>query len=428
MRTYVFWNRNGDCTIPPHIIKSLAFVGRFDQFFPHNENYTKETRDDMARTGLGRWPGKNFVMNNELKSVFDGAILSDGSFIQQSKISAYFSMSLSVENKDWILNISEIFDKNDVEHKICYYPGKNRISKGKIIHEGPSVRISTPSYRNLLSERERWYPNGIKIVPKDIVLNNVVLAGWYMGDGSISITRRHNTRVCLHVQCFSYNDVSFLSKELLKLDLSSKILKIRESQFILSMTRTNAEKFVDLVRNYTTPSFSYKLNTDKWEPPICTKCGMIIDDTNNFKKYCSLCIPRCVEILRKSRSKNNRINNELRNAKRAVKRGTATEIEKNIVAEHELMLIKRGSEAVQKRKVRQTNAKIMHEKLKSHKWPTRHRMEELIELTSLSEISKLIGVSVNCVSLKCKQLKLKAKPPEYWTWRKDRLSYKELSI
>jgi hypothetical protein len=363
-------------------------------------------------------------MNDELKAVFDGALLSDGSFIQSSRISSYFSMSLSASHEDWILSIAEFFTKNGVEYKISRSPGKTRISKGKIINEKPSVRITTPCYRNLLSERQRWYPNGIKIVPSCLDLRNpMILAGWFMGDGNTSLPRVHNTHVHLHTQCFSRNDVQLLVSKLSEVGLSFHMRGgKKKEQFILTATRLDAEKFIERVKDFVTPSFSYKLKCDKWVAPICQICEQTINTTENFKKYCDLCVPKAVLNLRRSRANNAKFN-IIRKMRRAVASGRVSGVE--FLNEYQETLRIKASIAEQRKAIRSQNREAWEQMVSSHKWPTSEKLAEFLELTSISEIAKAIGVSVSCVAQKCKKLGLRTKPPEYWTWR-ERVKAKDL--
>jgi hypothetical protein len=38
-----------------------------------------------TKTGLGKWPGKWFEMNDELRALFDGALQSIGTFTKKNK-------------------------------------------------------------------------------------------------------------------------------------------------------------------------------------------------------------------------------------------------------------------------------------------------------------------------------------------------------
>jgi len=128
--------------------------------------------------------------------------------------------------------------------------------------------------------------------------------------------------------------------------------------------------------------------------------------------------------LRKSRStnKNFRI---LRNSKRAVASRRCTDIDLEIIKSHEERMKEREEKAIIVKVRKATNRAIMNAQIGKHNWPSQEKMSEFVELTSLSEIAKAVGVSVSRVALKCKQWGIKAKPPEYWTY-KSRLKVSEL--
>jgi hypothetical protein len=73
--------------------------------------------------------------------------------------------------------------------------------------------------------------------------------------------------------------------------------------------------------------------------------------------------------------------------------------------------------AKERKTERSKNKKLLEAMTSEHTWPTADRMKDLVELTSLSEIAKAVGVSVTCISMKCRKLGLRAKPPEYWSHR-----------
>jgi hypothetical protein len=365
-------------------------------------------------------------MTPELKNLFDGLLISDGSYIQTSKVSAHFSMGVHARNEDWIMSITDQFKINHIEYTVRKYPGKVRISKGSIINQGPNIRIYTFSYRNLLPERQRWYPNGIKIVPRDIELTPLVMAGWLMGDGSNSLPRPHNTHVTLHTNGFTYEDVQFLSQKLSEIGIIANIVNGKKSyQFTLNMTRLNAEKYIHMVENLVTPSFKYKTRIDPWYPPKCKKCGVVIENSNNYDKYCDQCIPQSVKNLRRSRA-NNESFELLRKARRAIVRGDYTETDLEIIKNHEVKMQQREIAAQKVKDRLKINGEKIRLEISKHQWPSRQRMAEWVELTSLSEIAKTVKVSIRSISLKCMQWGIKAKPPYYWSHR-PRLKAAELN-
>jgi len=62
--------------------------------------------------------------------------------------------------------------------------------------------------------REIWYPEGKKIVPKNLVLNDFIVAKWYMDDGSLSHSEKQNDRACFSTNSFTEEEVNFLGQQL----------------------------------------------------------------------------------------------------------------------------------------------------------------------------------------------------------------------
>lgn len=62
----------------------------------------------------------------------------------------------------------------------------------------------------------KWYPEGEKIVPRDLVLTPLIIAAWVGDDGAVSTSYSKNKRlrIVLHTQGFPEDDVLFL-RELL---------------------------------------------------------------------------------------------------------------------------------------------------------------------------------------------------------------------
>jgi hypothetical protein len=124
-------------------------------------------------------------MNETIQSVFDGLLLGDASLASRSMISACLRMEIHVDNVDWVDHIKTIFDSNGIKSTIDFIKPRARFINDRQINSGHHVSIRTPMYRNLFSERNRWYPNGVKIIPKDVDISPISIAQWYMGDGSL---------------------------------------------------------------------------------------------------------------------------------------------------------------------------------------------------------------------------------------------------
>jgi len=163
--------------------------------------------------------------------------------------------------------------------------------KGRTQNSSPILKAWSQPCLEFLNERMRWYPNGKKIIPKNLVLNPVVLAHWYMGDGSVSVPKGR-LQVRLHTNGFMDSDVTFLIKMMHKQFGLQGFITHWRGQPIITFQHKNASKFISLVKPFLVPSFIYKAPNNPWVPPRCQKCGETITGllgTRRYVKYCDLC-------------------------------------------------------------------------------------------------------------------------------------------
>ena len=87
-------------------------------------------------------------------------------------------------------------------------------------------------------------------------LNEVGLAYWVMGDGSL---HREGRVLTLHTQGFSHDENKIMSEELnLKFGFKSKVVK-HKNKFVVQFTTSDANKLHDLIKPYLIPTMQYKL-------------------------------------------------------------------------------------------------------------------------------------------------------------------------
>jgi len=144
--------------------------------------------------------------------IINGALLSDGSIENSKKSNYHFCEThcladkeyvewMSAELGDWVSSINDGFSN---------YNGKKYLKS----------RLACHNHVMWNELRQKWYPNGIKIVPKDLQLTPLTLACWHCGDG----TNDPKTGVIELLTCgFTLDDVEFLRAELYKLDIDTTI-------------------------------------------------------------------------------------------------------------------------------------------------------------------------------------------------------------
>lgn len=193
-----------------------------------------------------------------------------------------------IDHEDWIDDIAHRLTEHGVSSSNTPLAGYTKTAKnGAIINARPAVKLSTLHYRSFLTERLRWYPDGLKRVPKDFdITSPITLAYWHMGDGSAYSKDR------LHIQLatngFVEKDVEWLRDQFAdRLGIKAFIAHWRE-QPVLSLGHHNAARFVEIVRPFVVDSFRYKVPANPWKPPTCRMCGREMPGRTRNARWCSL--------------------------------------------------------------------------------------------------------------------------------------------
>jgi hypothetical protein len=120
--------------------------------------------------------------------------------------------------------------------------------------------------KNFLVFREIFYPEGKKIVPKQIgslLTDPLSLAVWYMDDGSLDKRDKYHLNSTIATFCFSYKDCVLLTKTLkvnfgveARVHKSTMRGKIGYRLYIVSGSMAG---FMKIIQPYIQPCFMYKL-------------------------------------------------------------------------------------------------------------------------------------------------------------------------
>jgi len=191
---------------------------------------------DQIATGIG--------ISDISKQILIGTMLGDGHI---SKASSYLSFSHSNKQSDYLEFKKEViefgFYTDDVVVKLnnkTYYAKKAR----------------TKASRALAFFRKEFYPNGIKIVPKNLILTPISLAFWFMDDGYT----KHKNSCCLSeiaAHSFTDDDRLFLVEQLKKLGLDS--YQRSKSRGRILFDKENSRKLSEMISPYVCDSMRYKL-------------------------------------------------------------------------------------------------------------------------------------------------------------------------
>lgn len=206
--------------------------------------------------------------------VFDGTMLSDAS-VKCTGVSALFCISQAgVEHIDWLQVIKDSLSKGGIKFSDIYPKTYTKTIKGKPHLDSYLYSSSCPE---LVEQYFRWYAGGQlhetppnkryvgarKVVPADLEITPIVLAHWFMGDGSSSWMKAKHVIASFSTCCFSVDEVEFLIEEMKELNIDayrgtnggSPVIQIGKDKSIVQL--------MGIIEPYLAPSMMYKVKKPK---------------------------------------------------------------------------------------------------------------------------------------------------------------------
>jgi len=155
-------------------------------------------------------------VDQHLKEMLDGELLGDGSIVPSGLRTAVYGHGS--KHRQYVVWLAEEFAKHGLMQsgsirRTVNYLGGN--------HSSITYVYRSRSYPELMVFRRRFYPQGKKIVPEDLVLTPIVVRQWYLGDGQIHGPPRQRASITLHTCAFDAASIDILLKGLLDLGLKT---------------------------------------------------------------------------------------------------------------------------------------------------------------------------------------------------------------
>ena len=155
----------------------------------------------------GRPQNNKIKLSSKALEIIEGELLGDGS-LTSSRTNSSFEHSTA--NIDYGKYLYKLLQKEVVPL------GKPEILAGRN-GGNPQFRTRTICNKIFTELRQKWYPFGKKIIPKDIKLTSTECLHWFLGDGS------GGSGLVLHTNCFSIEDINILRNGLSKLGIKTSI-------------------------------------------------------------------------------------------------------------------------------------------------------------------------------------------------------------
>ena len=144
-----------------------------------------------------------------------------------------------------------------------------RRKDGRSGKEHTAYDVSTACHPQLRGWRETWYPQGIKVVPEDVIqwLTPLCIAVWFMDDGYRENDGRHGNKV-YHGRRYFFSTDAFSKFDRHRLvvafvqryKLYPEFRAISEKKYRLAFNRQDSQKLAEIMRPHMIPVFEYKFD------------------------------------------------------------------------------------------------------------------------------------------------------------------------
>jgi hypothetical protein len=241
----------------------------YTQYSQNNSEINRENcgyREFVKKFGHQRrkYPQSDLLLIESIKTEMDliqGHLLGDGSiFITGKDCNRDATFNFATKHEEygqWLVQSTESF----AACKLRVYDIYDKRTQ-KSYHR---VSFRTPSNKLFTELRAKWYPEGKKIVPQNLVLTKDLILRWYMDDGNW-----HEKGIYFNTQGFDPKSTEFLRSQLsqflgLKVtiqkhsgDLYRLFIPVRGTGSGVSSTNNNIKRFLEVIGESPISCFSHK--------------------------------------------------------------------------------------------------------------------------------------------------------------------------
>lgn len=192
-------------------------------------------------------------LTSEQHAILIGSLLGDGTLRRQNnRLNALFEVNHAYKHKAYVDWKWQHFQ----QHALT--PPKSRLGKGPRI----AYRFTTRSLPLFTVYHSQFYASGKKLIPKDLELDPMSLAVWFMDDGS-----RIRSAYYLNTQQFTIEEQRFLQALLLSTFGLKSELNRDKKYYRLRISTESSKKMRIIIEPYIVDCLKYKLAND----PVTTE-------------------------------------------------------------------------------------------------------------------------------------------------------------
>ncbi|OGN19096.1 MAG: hypothetical protein A3I32_01285 [Candidatus Yanofskybacteria bacterium RIFCSPLOWO2_02_FULL_45_10] len=189
----------------------------------------------------------------EQKRILVGTLLGDGYLYRDRYNDCYLEIKHSEKQRDYVFWMYENLSN------FCPSEPKQR-------KDNKQWKFMTSSNKDLCFFRQSFYPDGKKIVPRDIkeiLTHPLSLAVWYMDDGSLDYRPKSHYNYSLSTNSFTLEENRLLIgvlKENFGIITSVQAPLCRGVRYPeLYIGVAGRDKFIETIKPYLLPCFKYKI-------------------------------------------------------------------------------------------------------------------------------------------------------------------------
>lgn len=151
------------------------------------------------------------------EEILIGTLLGDAClYLPNKNGNPYLSIKRRLGDRnylEWQASFFSEFLKRPV-HETTYMSSK--IENGtRIKYKYTAAEMVSRCSQAFLPFRQKWYPNGKKIVPKDLQLSPLIITEWFCDDGCVSIRKNGKSlKIGFSAMGFNNDDMDFLKSSL----------------------------------------------------------------------------------------------------------------------------------------------------------------------------------------------------------------------
>jgi hypothetical protein len=154
-----------------------------------------------------RYTAADTALSDQHRQILDGLIISDAG-VYAGSVTATPRFVMPTIHQEFASHITKVLP-------LCFHvnpkPARTGIWNGRPFDHKTAYYIRSLADNCLRSFRDRWYQNGIKIVPTGLRVDPLMLLYWFLGDGySSSIKAGGRIKMGLCTDSFSKPECEFL--------------------------------------------------------------------------------------------------------------------------------------------------------------------------------------------------------------------------